>query len=860
MGLMAPSANNAALFPDPSNPGPTSSDAAPHPVSMHQAQVIVGATHALDVLDYRIPASLSDSVHPGTPVSIPLGSNNRSVWGYVVSTSSGMNDTQAVPTLKEILGLDPDRPTLPQGIIQLVLFAARHYAAPPSVMLAAVLPNMARSATTRFKITQEGRDALQPPHPSRIKPDDLALLTLAQRFNTGFTVAACERDLGWTRKAGTARLKRCTERGWLTRVQQRAAKARQVVMYRRVGASHAHPNTTAHIENHAPLSSRQKAAHTLLPYIPTDDVGIALTTLKTLPHHIKSLAPALTALVNAGLIERITQTQHAIPTPILTHTDEHHTLTPEQAHAVSVISEPLDARRFQTVLLQGVTGSGKTEVYLQLIARTLDMNRNALVLVPEIALTPQLSARFKSRFGDLVATFHSGLTVAERRDEWERIHTGVARIGVGARSALFLPIQNLGLLIVDEEHEASFKQDETPRYNARDLAVFRGQQENAVVVLGSATPSLESRYNAQTERYTLIRMQHRVQDRPLPTVECVDLRNIESPPDAVFSPPLLEALESTLRKGEQAILFLNRRGFAPYVFCRDCGHSFRCVDCNVGMTLHQRRHLLLCHYCGHQMPSPETCTQCHSYQVYTFGLGTERIEAEVKHLFGDIGVTRLDRDTVQNRTALTESLRCFSERRAQVMIGTQMVAKGHDFPGVTLVGVIAADSALNLPDFRAAERTFQLLTQVAGRAGRGTSPGRVLVQTYAPDHYAIQAAQHHAYDQFADTELEFRRELNYPPFAHLLLLRFEGMSEAYVQQATRAAAEQLHLANDQLAEGVWILGPAPAPLSRLKGMYRIQILLKGPTRRAVRRLLHTAALRPPNDVRLIVDVDPMNML
>jgi primosomal protein N' (replication factor Y) len=482
------------------------------------------------------------------------------------------------------------------------------------------------------------------------------------------------------------------------------------------------------------------------------------------------------------------------------------------------------------------------------------------VLVPEIALTPQLGARFRHRFGGRVATFHSGLTVAERRDEWERVARGEARIGLGARSALFLPLTNVGVIIVDEEHETSFKQDESPRYNARDLAVFRGRKENAVVVLGSATPSLESRGNAVHGRYRELVMKQRVHGRPLPEVARLDLAKGERVGNGIFTAALASAIQRGLDAEEQTVLFLNRRGFASVVYCVDCGHSYKCGSCDVSLTLHRRRGQLVCHYCGHEEASPDECASCHSHKLESTGLGTERIEAELKMLIGDVPIARLDRDTVRKRSDLTRELARFGRGEAKILIGTQMVAKGHDFPGVTLVGVVSADSGLNFPDFRAAERSFQLLTQVAGRAGRGSKPGAVMVQTYDPEHYAIRAAAKHDYETFAAHELSLREELGYPPYVHLVLSRYESEKERAALEAARADAERLRAAAMRHGDGIKILGPALAPLARLQGRYRVQVLLKGKERGMLRDVTRALRRPPPRDVRQVVDVDPFNML
>ncbi|HYG67736.1 MAG TPA: primosomal protein N', partial [Anaeromyxobacteraceae bacterium] len=491
-------------------------------------------------------------------------------------------------------------------------------------------------------------------------------------------------------------------------------------------------------------------------------------------------------------------------------------LTPAQEKALAAVDEAHGT--FTTFLLHGVTGSGKTEVYLQAIARARTRGRGALVLVPEIALTPQLAGRFRARFGDEVALLHSGLSPAERHAEWTRLRRGEARICVGVRSAIFAPVQDLGIVVVDEEHDGSFKQEDGPAYHARDLAVVRGRIEAAVVVLGSATPSLETLENAKRGRYRWLVLPARIDDRPLPAVELVDLRALKrprgpgggrSPIPGLLSPALAAALEATVAAARQAIVFLNRRGYQTVVVCEDCGAEARCTECSVALTHHARRGVLLCHYCGRIERMDARCPACGGAR-FGFGVGTEQVEEAVKALLPQARVARLDRDTVGSADDTAELLARFARRELDVLVGTQMVTKGHDFPGVTLVGVVLADTALALPDFRAAERTFQLLTQVAGRAGRGEDAGRVIVQTFNPATPAVACAVTHDYQAFSDGETERRQALGYPPFSRMMAVRVEGSEEG-----ARAAAEALAAAaRPALGNGVAMLGPAPAAIER----------------------------------------------
>ncbi len=544
-------------------------------------------------------------------------------------------------------------------------------------------------------------------------------------------------------------------------------------------------------------------------------------------------------------------------------------LTPEQEVAVRSLVASLDAGGFQTVLLHGVTGSGKTEVYLRAVEHALAQDKGSLVLVPEIALTPQLVGRFRSRFGADVAVLHSGLKDRERLFHWQALRKGAVRIAVGVRSAIWAPVDDLGLVVVDEEHDPSFKQEDKLRYNARDMAVVRGKQAGALVVLGSATPALESLENVRRSRYRLLEMKHRVDDRPMPRIELVDLR-IERPRDAapvaeeapILSPPLLDAMKETVDRGQQVILFLNRRGHSTFLLCEVCGQSLKCQDCDVCLTHHRAASRVMCHYCGRASPVPERCREC-TGPMLKLGIGTERVEAEVLERLPQARVARLDRDSATSAERVTELLAAFARREIDVLVGTQMVAKGHDFPGVTLVCVVMADTSLAIPDFRAAERTFHLLTQVAGRAGRGRDPGRVLVQTYNPDSEPVKRVLAHDFEGFAQQELEWRRALAYPPYTRMAAIRLEGEHPEQTASVARMLGDFLSRRMPPPSAGVRLLGPAPAPISRLRGRTRWQVLLKGPTHAALAPLLARLEVKleeVPSGVKVTIDVDPGAML
>lgn len=531
-----------------------------------------------------------------------------------------------------------------------------------------------------------------------------------------------------------------------------------------------------------------------------------------------------------------------------------------QIEALQKIQEAIGAGAFGGVLLHGVTGSGKTVVYLAAMRSVLEAGKSAILLVPEIGLTPAVAADLHQTFGDEVAILHSGLSDAERSEQWHRIRRGEARIVVGTRSAVFAPVSDLALIIVDEEHDSSYKQEETPRYNARDVAVVRAKMADAVVVLGSATPSLESYFNATKNKYALIELPDRVEQRPLPEVEIVDMRQEfqETGHEQVISRKLAEEIKERLDRGEQAMILLNRRGYSPVVLCRTCGKSLECKNCAIALTHHKQAHKMQCHYCGFLAPVPKQCVHCGSEYVYFLGTGSEKLEELLHGMFPQARIGRLDRDTVRGREDFERVLDALHEGELDVLVGTQMIAKGHDIHGVTLVGVVGADMALGMPDFRAAERTFQLLTQVAGRAGRGDAPGKVIFQTYFSDHYAVQYAAQHDFRGFYEKELRFRSWMHYPPYSSLanILVRSDKLDDALKWsgmlgkwfEATRH-------------EGIRVLGPAPAPILRLKRDYRYHFVLKSPSREKLNALLrnmlaYAAGEKIPR-TQVIVDVDAL---
>ncbi|MGO2939795.1 MAG: primosomal protein N' [Pseudolactococcus laudensis] len=538
--------------------------------------------------------------------------------------------------------------------------------------------------------------------------------------------------------------------------------------------------------------------------------------------------------------------------------DEHKVLNSEQEAAYEAIID----RQDKPFLLEGVTGSGKTEVYLQVIAHMIEQGKTAIMLVPEISLTPLMTNRFIARFGEHVAIMHSGLSDGEKYDEWRKIKSGKAKVVVGARSAIFAPLHNIGAIIIDEEHETSYKQDSNPRYHARDVAIWRAQYHGAALVLGSATPSLETRARAQKNVYQLLRLTQRANNQAeIPEVRILDMRKHLNDKSASFSEVLLDKISEKIAKREQVVLMLNRRGYSSFIMCRDCGFVPECPNCDISLTLHMDTKTLNCHYCGHTTGIPHTCPNCQSKKIRYYGSGTQKVEEELSELLPEVRILRMDVDTTKKKGAHERILSSFGAGEADILLGTQMIAKGLDFPNVTLVGVINADTALNLPDFRSSERTFQLLTQVAGRAGRADKKGEVLIQTFNPDHYAIRLAQAQDYEDFYQLEMDFRRKLNYPPYFYTVQLVISHQDE---DEVVKKSYEIMALLKANLSEQARILGPIPKPIARTHNLYHYQLLIKyrfeANLAQALNQVLDLTQVPENKKLRIIIDNEPQNFM
>ncbi len=571
-------------------------------------------------------------------------------------------------------------------------------------------------------------------------------------------------------------------------------------------------------------------------------------------YYICSIGEACWAMIPKGVKKRDVKVRH---TNYTSTRSEHIELTDDQVRVLKRLEEAVNEKENKTFLLHGVTGSGKTEVYLRIIDRVVERGEGAILLVPEISLTPQTVRYFISRFGDKLAVIHSRLTKAEKVNEWYRILSGEKSIVIGARSAIFAPIKKIGIVIVDEEHETSYKSEETPRYNAKSVAYYRTKRHNAVLLLGSATPSVESYYLAKRGVFSLLELPRRVTDRGLPVTKVTDLRKARS--KRFLSNVLLKAIEDRLRKNEQVILFLNRRGYSPFVFCEECGYVVKCENCDISLTYHRDISKLICHYCGYSADPPDLCPNCGSEKISFSGFGTERIEKILKELFPGAVIERMDTDTIKKRKSLSKILTKFSNREIDILIGTQIVTKGLHFPEVTLVGVVNADIALNFPDFRAAERTFDLITQVAGRAGRGSKAGEVIIQSYNPSHYAIQTSKNQDYLEFFLREIKFRQTMNYPPFVRIIRLVFRGKNQDKLFNIAWDAINELKKVADN---GDDILGPANCPISKIKQNYRVHIIIKTHKIPIYRETLIdlNEKIKKVYDVYLEIDIDPISML
>lgn len=816
--------------------------------------VIVPAAGDTGALDYAVDATLQMLVRPGVRVLVPLGS--RRAVGIVID----LPDTSPHPKLKPIAAVLDPQPLLDGTLMRLCQWLAEYYLCSFGEAVSTALPGSMRislervvrlESTAPSSVGADAKPAGATPTQKERAVVEAALVAWLAARGPQPVPAVVEQFGAPGRRALTA-----LQRRGVVRVDEELRGGDGPTKHERYYAAALDLDAGAMRE----WQRKRPAQYAVYAYLHQHPLRRArmLELRATFPN----ASGKLNALVQADLV---TVADEEVYRPVFletTPTDRPVQLTDAQQAAVTAVESRIGVE-FRSFLLWGVTGSGKTEVYLRCIAACLAAGRTALVLVPEISLTHQVVDRVRARFGERVAVLHSGLSDGERWDEWRKIARGEVAIVVGARSAVFAPLSRLGLVIVDEEHDAAYKQEEGVRYHGRDVAIMRAKLSGCPALLGSATPAMESFHNGCTGRYDLLTLPQRVAARPLPSVDIIDLRRSPAAGKSLLvSPQLLAALQANLAAHGQTLVFLNRRGFANFLQCLQCGDALTCPNCSVTLTLHRRWQALRCHHCDYTVPIPSACPDCGGLSLSAWGAGTEQVEAVLRRVVPGARVGRMDRDTTRRKGSLREIFAAWERRDYDILIGTQMITKGHDVHGVTLVGVLLADLSLNFPDFRAAERTFQLLTQVAGRAGRGERPGRVIVQTLQPDHFSLQCAQHHDFRRFAEHELAARRELGYPPFARLVQLRCEGARADATERVIRALAAHVQAA---AAKGVGILGPAASPLERLRGRYRWQLLVRGGNGAAVRtaaRAGRDAVRRAARaaDVRVIIDVDPNSML
>ncbi len=802
---------------------------------------------------YRLPASFAANAKPGCRALVPFG--KQLLTAYIVDLHATLEEAGQPEDgfeIKEVEELFDTEPLVTPELLDLTKWIADYYYAPWGETIKSSLPaGINAEAETFLSITNEGRAAVAASSGKSAQSTKMQALALVAESGI-LNASAIVKQFNKNRASALAReLERA---GYVTvtrQLQSAQVKPKRQQAVRLI--------QRAPIEGGQPLTEAQERVIRKL-----FDSAEPLTFTQ-LTEAADVSASVIRTLEKRGYVEVFMREVRRDPLAHLKHLKpDDLSLTGKQQSALDQIVRKLNEGNYAAFLLHGVTGSGKTEIYIRAMRATVEKGKSALMLVPEISLTPMFAHRLRAHFGDAVAILHSSLSDGERLDEWNRIRNGEARVCIGARSAVFAPMENIGLIVVDEEHEASYKQEETPRYHGRDTAIMRAHLANAVIILGSATPSMESFHNAHTGKYTYLKLDERIGQRPLAQVQIVDMRQVfeKYGKQQVFSDEVKLAFAENHARGEQTLVLLNRRGYSSFLLCRACGYRASCPNCSVGLTYHKFDARLICHYCGHQERIPRACQQCDGPFIYYVGEGTEQIEALLKEMYPKLRISRLDRDTTRRRGSFERLINEFAAGDIDLMVGTQMIAKGHDFHNVTLVAVVSVDAGLGMPDFRASERTFQLLTQVAGRAGRGEKPGRVLIQSYHTESYALEYAREQNYEKFYDHEINFRRNLHYPPFVALINALVKHHDFA---RAAYAASELARLLKEADTENALrVLGPAPAPLSRLKGEHRMQVLIKTRYRRQAREALDAAMAElkeTGQDLKMItVEVDPVNLM
>jgi primosomal protein N' (replication factor Y) len=792
---------------------------------------------------YSAPDHLCPEAVPGKRALVPFG--NRKVTGYIL----GPCQKDAHTEIKSILDVLDDDPLFPESMIPFFKWVADYYLHPIGEVIKSALPGgLTVYDFDLLAITTLGREVFKRKSASVRETHVLHLLS-----QKSLRINALRKAMGQD-ISGTL-LHQMQAQGWISKKRHLMADT----------TGHKTERFVSLAQSDLPISKRATARRKIIEVLKSVDE----ISLKDLKSRIPSAPQLVRYLENDGHISVYPKKVYRDPFGEAVTPDVAPALTQDQQNATRDVVDSL-GKTFVTYLLAGVTGSGKTEVYMQLAAESIKRGYSVLILIPEIALISQMERRFRARFGEKIAVLHSRLSAGERYDQWMRIMTRKVPIAIGARSAVFAPFANLGLVIVDEEHDASYKQEGGLRYNARDLAVVRAQFDCGIALLGSATPSIQSYYNVLANKYIELNLEKRVEERPLPQIKIIDLRESKHLKGIkrYITTELYDAIKETLSRGEQTLLFLNRRGYASFPVCADCGQALKCKNCDIYLTLHQDSNALKCHYCGFMRASAAKCLACGSSRIKHLGLGTEKIELAVKSLFPESRVARMDRDTTRRRGAIVNLLKGLRNQEIDILVGTQMVAKGHDFPKITLVGIICADLSLSFPDFRAGERTFQLLAQVSGRAGRGDSPGRVILQTYNPDHFSIKASKAQDFKAFYNKEIGYRQALNYPPYSRMIQLRISGRdihkTRGYAQMLGDLCMKLRHI-DKRFQTCVDILGPVEAPLLRIAREYRWQLLLKSrqvnELHRFARQLLfENQKIFRSRMVKVALDVDPFFLM
>jgi len=783
---------------------------------------------------YSIPETFRDVIEPGMRVVVPFGNGSRKIQGFVVEVKEQKSTEME---LKPVESLMDSSPVLTEELLRLGEFLSYQTFSFQVKCYQTMLPAVMRAKySKRIKIIDE-------------IPEDLL-----------WDVFKGKDEVTW---------EEAEKQGALSQVIQLEKEDKVEIDYavsdkasvKKVKKVRAGRSFEAYEEIKTELRSNAKKQKLFLDILQSMDAETSFTYAELKEWGITS--STIQSGVKKGWCEVFQEEVYRDPyaasnfqrtTPL--------SLTEDQAHAFKEINQTIKDEQHKVFLLKGVTGSGKTEVYLQTISEAIDKDQGALMLVPEIALTPQMVQRFKSRFGDEVAVLHSGLSNGEKYDEWRKIEKEEAKVVVGARSSIFAPLKNIGIIIIDEEHETSYKQEEFPKYHARDVAIWRGEYHNCPVVLGSATPSLESRARATKDVYTLLELKSRVNDYPMPEVDVIDMREeAKRGNSSIFSETLLEALKKRIERQEQSVLLLNRRGFSSFVMCRDCGYVLECPNCDISQTLHMDTKTMKCHYCGHEEGIPNKCPKCDSRSIRYYGTGTQKVEKELQELLPDAGIIRMDVDTTRKKGAHEKLFNQFERKEASILLGTQMIAKGLDFPDVTLVGVINADTALGLPDFRSAEKTFQLLTQVSGRSGRGEKEGKVIIQSYNPEHYAIQYAKQHDYDAFYKREMHLRHLSEYSPYFFLLKISVSHENE---MTAAKKISQFTDFIRPALSDKAIVLGPTPKSIARTHNRYHFQVLIKykqeDKLTEKIHQLLQETQKEQAKGIFISIDYQPLDFI